>query len=91
MHENTHFQSFLFPLWPNNTTTLCSSIAQVAQQHAPLLVPQAQEIASRFEKAFTLFRDCHNIYDSKKITDQLGEPLQTIDGLIFKKSFSYSQ
>ena len=52
-----------------NTATLCSSVVEVAQQDVPHLVSLAKQIAAKFEKAFTLFGDCHAIYDSKIVTD----------------------
>ena len=55
---------------PVNIATLCSSLVEVAQEHCADLVPQTRQIASRFEKAFTLFHDCHVIYDSKAVTDK---------------------
>ena len=67
--EQTHMYNQNI-LQPSNTATLCSSIVEVAKQHAASLVPQTQEIGKKFERAFSLFHDCHAIYDSKIVTNE---------------------
>ena len=53
-------------LQPENSEKLCSNIVQVAETHAPALVPLATATASKFKQAFKLFNSCHLIYDSKE-------------------------
>ena len=52
-----------------NIKTLCSSVVTVAQQHCPVVLPQAQEIESRFMKVLVLFQCCHKLYDSGVLND----------------------
>ncbi len=63
---------------PQNNETLCSTVTDVAEQHAASLLPAARAVAVRFRQVFTLFESCHCIYDSSKMLedstiDELGE------------------
>ena len=48
----------------NNTETLCKSPIDVATKHSPQLLSRATNVSDRFLKAFTLFYNCHKLYDS---------------------------
>ena len=50
---------------------------EIATQHCPELLNEAEAISERFQTAFTLFRNCHDIYDKKNVdvaeVDLLGQ------------------
>ena len=46
---------------PDNSEKLCSAVTDVAQQHAPTLLPAAQMVADKFRRVFSLFGACHTI------------------------------
>ena len=43
---------------------------KVAEEHCQGLLSQAQEIASKFQRVFQLFRDCHVLYDTKAVSEE---------------------
>jgi len=45
---------------------LCEAVIHTARSHAPMLLNEAQNISSKYENAFTLFAECHRLYDSSK-------------------------
>lgn len=47
-----------------NINILCQSVPTLAQERCPQLVPHAQYVCKTFQKAFTLFGQCHSVYDS---------------------------
>ena len=66
-------------LQPANLDCLCHSVVKVAEDHCPTALAQAKEIEKQFHTVFTLFGECHKLYDGKAITDQeidtLSKPL----------------
>lgn len=55
---------------PGNSDKLCCAVTDVAQHHAPALLPAAQIVADKFRKVFSLFGACHNVYDSAKMLEE---------------------
>ncbi len=47
--------------------TLCDSVVEVASDRCPRLKHKADFVGKTFEKAFTYFATCRNIYDSAKV------------------------
>jgi len=47
------------------------SITDTAQQHSPALLPAAETVRAKFEKAFELFNSCHVIYDSADLLEEV--------------------
>jgi len=62
-NEIVHFK-------PKNSEKLCSAVTDVAQQHAPTLLPAAQTVADKFREVFSLFGACHSVYDSAKMLEE---------------------
>lgn len=50
--------------------TLCQSVADAAKERCPTLVSKADFIQKTFERAFTLFDACRQLYDSAKILSE---------------------
>ena len=48
---------------PHNAHTLCSAPVALAQQMCTQLVPHAESVRDRFERAFLLFGECHTMYN----------------------------
>ena len=44
-------------------------MVKVAEEHCPTALPQAKLIEERYLKLFTLFGECHKIYDGRAVTD----------------------
>ena len=64
---------------PKNVDTLMKAVTDTAEELEstlttslqPTLTSQAQTISRKFTKAFTLFTNCHNIYNSgKKLSEE---------------------
>ena len=51
---------------PQNINTLCASIVNTAQQKCPELVAKSRSVSDKFSRAFHLFRECHELYDTCK-------------------------
>ena len=66
----TLFHALKLHLQAQNIRTLCQSILDLAQAHSPSLVPEVKALSEKFQKLFTLFAKCHNIYDKNYVTDQ---------------------
>ena len=49
-----------------NIETLCGSVVEVARQHCPSLLSQAQK---KFKEALVVFHSCHKLYDANVLTD----------------------
>ena len=49
-----------------NIATLCDSVVNLAKERCPQLTNDAEFISKTFTKAFSLFSNCHSIYDSSK-------------------------
>ena len=51
----------------------------VAEQQCPSLLSKAKDIQTKFKQTFILFKKCHDIYDSNKVTEdqvtQLGKQI----------------
>lgn len=45
-------------------------MVKVAEDHCPAALSQAKAIEEKYEKLFTLFGQCHDIYDAKAVTDE---------------------
>ena len=56
-------------LQPDNIKTLCDSITTAAREYCPSIFPEAQAVSTTFSEAFTLFNECHNIYDKNHVND----------------------
>ena len=46
-----------------NLNTLCEAIPKLANSRCPSLATKATFTATLFKKAFSLFRECHAVYD----------------------------
>lgn len=44
-------------------------MVEVAEKHCPAAISQAKEIERKYKKAFSLFAECHKIYDGNSVTD----------------------
>lgn len=55
-----------FVLQPANLDTLCHSVVKVAEDHCPTAL---KTIEKKFKNLFTLFSECHNLYDGSSISD----------------------
>ena len=73
----------------SNIDTLCCSVVAIAQQHCPAVVPQATEIESKFKKVFTLFHNCHQLYDSGVLDDTEVATLGRHNTVICKRIYHY--
>ena len=76
-HRGLQNFSATYSLQPQNTETHCDSIVLVAEQNAPELLDAAVFTAEKFRCAFSLFSNCHLLYDSAKMLkdsdiDELG-------------------
>lgn len=56
-------------LKPKNTETLCHSIIETAINNDPTLLSEATQVSEKFEKAFSKFAACHNLYESTMLKD----------------------
>ena len=54
-------------LQPNNIKTLCNTIIDIARENDVSLVSKAQEVSVKFIKLFTLFAECHSLYDESTL------------------------
>ena len=52
-----------------NIVTLCGSVTSTALELHPSLHTSAQDIASRYSKAFQHFGKCHNIYETNYVDE----------------------
>ena len=66
-HRGLQNFSATYSLQPQNTETLHDSIVLVAEQNASELLDAAVLTAEEFRRAFSLFANCHLLYDSGKI------------------------
>ncbi len=57
-------------LQPHNTEALCSTLVTVAEEKCPTLLPKARAAYIKFAKAFTLFSECHKIYNGREVNDE---------------------
>jgi hypothetical protein len=57
-------------------------VVKVAEDHCPAATAQAKAIEEKFHKLFTLFGECHKLYDGNAISDNqidtLGMPFNRI-------------
>ena len=53
-----------------NIVRLCDSLVELAKERCSQLTPDAEVISKTFNKAFSLFADCHAIYDSSRALSQ---------------------
>jgi len=53
-----------------NSEKLCSTVTDVTQQHAPILLPAAQTVADKFRQVFSLFGACHSVYHLAKMLEE---------------------
>lgn len=66
-----------------NIETLCDSVPSLALQQYPSLHTQAQQIKTKFRKAFVLFSVCHNLYDKNYLNDNDTEVLGKTEELMY--------
>ena len=83
-HSANHFSYLFLILKDTNIKKLYNSVVEKTASICPTLVPEARELSERFKKAFQLFANCHNIYDSAKYL-----PDETINNLGIKRKISY--
>ena len=81
---------------PHNAHTLCSAPVALAQQMCTQLVPHAESVRDRFERAFLLFGECHTMYNkaghvTHREADSLGKLTQTYDLHAGYESYMVSQ
>ena len=54
-------------LQPQNVHTLCSAPVTLASVECTSLVPQAEAICDKFERAMLLFSQCHAVFNSAQV------------------------
>ena len=53
-----------------NLKTLCDNVTNVASQHCPAVLTQTQTLSVKYHRVFELFRECHNVYEKKVVTQE---------------------
>jgi len=49
---------------------LCTSLVDTAQKYSPQLIGEANALCEKYKKAFTLFSQCHILYNKNFVSEE---------------------